>query len=181
MDEAALARISGKKPVKVIRSDALGSVIFRVSCALLGNARMDAVVSPGRVSNHVHAFFGPESTSDTINPVADFAPSVRTTCNQKQDLSMYWCAASSGIDTVKQGCMLVVDVFARCSWRRDTLRRPAAFQTQTRERQLRAPLATACLCTDTVALVAQSEPAVDRRLRLFPGDCARILLALFTS
>lgn len=155
MDEAALVRISGKKPVKVIRSDALGSVIFRVSCALLGNARMDAVVSPGWVSNHVHAFFGPVTTSNRINPATDFAPSVRTTCNQKEDLSMYWCAAPlSGIDTVKQGCMLVVggQVCALLMAADDTLQWPA-IQTQTRERQLRAPLATACLCTDTSALV----------------------------
>jgi len=92
-DELALQRISGRKPVKVAtRAANLETVIFRVQCSLLGNARMDPIITPGRPSDHVHAFFGPNTAAVTINN-ADLRQGIPTTCNLKEDMSMYWVPA----------------------------------------------------------------------------------------
>jgi hypothetical protein len=64
---------------------------FRVECTPAHRAPVDPIVSPGRVSHHVHEFFGNTSTASrsTYGSMQDGS----TTCTANGDRAAYWAPA----------------------------------------------------------------------------------------
>lgn len=73
-------------PVKVTPRKGLKNLIMKISCSLLGHARLDPIISPGRTSDHVHAFFGAMSVGNTIDLENDFKSTVQTSCVLAEDI-----------------------------------------------------------------------------------------------
>ncbi|OAQ85857.1 WSC domain-containing protein [Purpureocillium lilacinum] len=69
------------------------NAFWRMECpGRVGLARMDPIVNPGSVSNHVHAIHGSSGFSETANS-ADLLKGGCTSCRVTQDLSSYWTPA----------------------------------------------------------------------------------------
>jgi hypothetical protein len=67
-------------------------VSFRTTCGLLTDVRYDPIVSPGKVSAHVHSVYGSTAFGPTV-ATGDLQSAVGTTCNYPQAKSVYWAPA----------------------------------------------------------------------------------------
>lgn len=72
----------------LVVSPALATFVVQCTSRLVDD-RLDPIVNPGQISDHVHVIAGGSGFSDTMNYDMARASSCGT-CNIKQDLSNYW-------------------------------------------------------------------------------------------
>jgi hypothetical protein len=85
--------------IVIIRAEVRpGKVLRSVTCDLFKNAFEDPIVSPGMKSEHIHSIFGAESFSNSVNDATAFLSTVKTTCDDEDDKSMYWVPSILGED-----------------------------------------------------------------------------------
>jgi hypothetical protein len=67
----------------------VANAYFIVHCNHLVDVRLDPVVSPGKQNCHVHSVFGSQNFGSTVTTDPDLNTGA-TTCNVREDRSMYW-------------------------------------------------------------------------------------------
>lgn len=70
----------------------LGEILEIVQCDVLTNVFKDPIVSPGSRSAHLHTVFGSETFGETVT-MADLTMDADSTCDLREDMSMYWMPA----------------------------------------------------------------------------------------
>ncbi|KAH6911267.1 hypothetical protein BKA70DRAFT_1385040 [Coprinopsis sp. MPI-PUGE-AT-0042] len=71
----------------------VANALIRFPCSQLVTQRLDPIVSPGKVSAHLHQIVGGNAFNVTMDPALDLHQiSTCTTCRFKEDKSNYWTA-----------------------------------------------------------------------------------------
>lgn len=75
--------------VETDRTKALGGFAFKINCDRLTTVPLDPIVRPGQLSGHSHDIIG-NVNFDSVVTAADLSNDSETTCDVRQDHSMYW-------------------------------------------------------------------------------------------